>query len=208
MKALQIIVEGQTELDFVKELIMPYLASHHIFNVRPISLETSIGHKGGSITYERFRDNVIRLLRGKEDMIVTSLIDYYKLHSDFPAYEKARQIYAVTDKVACLEKAIADDIDDKRLMPYIQLHEFEVLLFSDMKGFQDIEMAESSRKAIAKIIADHPNPELINDGDTTAPSKRLKNLIPTYNKPLFGNYIALENSFEKPFRNALVSIHG
>jgi hypothetical protein len=47
--------------------------------------------------------------------------------------------------------------------------------------------------SLKSIIDSYPNPELINDGPETAPSKRLKNLILGYDKPLYGAYIALEN---------------
>ena len=35
-----------------------------------------------------------------------------------------------------LQQALADDIGDVRLMPYIQLHEFEAMLFCDLPAFE------------------------------------------------------------------------
>ena len=40
--------------------------------------------------------------------------------------------------------------------------------------------------AIAKIAADHPAPEDIDDGPMTAPSKRLREVFAAYQKPLHG----------------------
>ena len=77
------------------------------------------------------------------------------------------------------------------------MHEFEALLFTKWVGFADFQIPEANKKAIKKIIAEFPNPELINDRPQFAPSKRLENLIiPKYEKPFHGNYIALENGFD------------
>lgn len=47
MKRLFIVVEGQTEEAFVKELMMPYFMQNGIYDVRPVLIQTSKGHKGG-----------------------------------------------------------------------------------------------------------------------------------------------------------------
>ena len=47
MKRLFIIVEGQTEESFVKELLIPFFSQHGIYDVRPILIQTSEDHKGG-----------------------------------------------------------------------------------------------------------------------------------------------------------------
>lgn len=197
-KVLNIIVEGPTELEFVRECMMPYFADRNIFNVRPISIETRPGHKGGDVRYEgRFKPLVQTILRGKENLIVTSLIDYYKLDSDFPKYSEAKNISDVNQRVSFIEQACFENINDSRFLPYIQLHEFEALLFTKWDGFADFTITEGNKKKIKEIIRDFPNPELINDRPELAPSKRLINLItPRYEKPFHGNYIALENGFE------------
>jgi len=85
-------------------------------------------------------------------------------------------------------------INNDRFIPYIQLHEFEGLLFSDINGFNYIPNISANNKGQIQYIINHnPNPELINDGAATAPSVRLKNLIPRYKKTFHGPIIALEN---------------
>jgi hypothetical protein len=197
-KVLNIIVEGPTECEFVKDCMAPYWSAKQILEVRPIGLETSPGHKGGDVRYLRFKSHVERVLRGKEDMIVTSLIDFYQLRSDFPKYEAAQKISDKIDRVAFLEQACLEDIGDYRFVPYIQLHEFEALLFTKWDGFEFCGLSASSRTAIQAILQDYPNPELINDHPETAPSKRLIQLFAPakYKKPFHGNFIALENGFE------------
>jgi Domain of unknown function (DUF4276) len=84
------------------------------------------------------------------------------------------------------------------LRHYIQLHEFEALLFTKWDGFEFCGLSASARTAIQEILQDYPNPELINDHPQTAPSKRLIQLFAPakYKKPFHGNFIALENGFE------------
>lgn len=198
-KVLNILVEGQTEKEFVTNLMCPYLFDKFgISNVRPITIETSPGFKGGDVRYEaRYKKNVQRILRGKEDLLVTSLIDFYKLRNDFPNYEESKKLNNVVDRAKLIEDGCYKDLEDSRFIPYIQLHEFEGLLFSDNKGFDLIpDISETNKKELINIVQNFPNPELINEGIETAPSKRLLKLIPGYQKVLYGNMIALEIGFE------------
>jgi len=129
------------------------------------------------------------------------LIDFYRLRNDFPKFSEAQQFQNnPVQKVTFLEQACFDDINDRRFIPYIQLHEFEGLLFTKMDGFNNLpDLTEHSKIALEKIIQDFPNPEMINEGLRTAPSKRLLDLIPNYKKPLYGNYIILENGLDSVF---------
>lgn len=194
-KAIYILVEGPTETEFVNNLLYPHLLNNGVPVVRPIGIETSLGHKGGDVRYvARYKPQILDILRGQEDLLATSLIDFYQLRSDFPRYQEAQKITDVNQRVAFLEQACADDINDPRYIPYIQLHEVEGLFFTKTDGFNAIDdIPPRNRSELAQVVADHPNPELINEGALTAPGKRLCRLIPDYSKPLYGNYIALEN---------------
>ena len=55
MKRLYIIVEGQTEQEFVKTLIAPYLQKHEIFEVTPILIRTSKTGRGGFVNYQHLK---------------------------------------------------------------------------------------------------------------------------------------------------------
>ena len=198
-RALNILVEGQTEREFVRNLICPHLLKNDISNVRTITIETSPGFKGGDVRYNaRYKPNIQKLLRGQEDLLVTSLIDYYKLRNDFPNYTQSQTLATAEQKVSLIEKGCYDDINDQRFIPYIQLHEFEGLLFSDRKGFDELfpDLPNANRGELVETVGEFPNPELINDRPQFAPSVRLGRLIPNYEKPLFGNMIALENGFD------------
>ena len=138
-KLLNILVEGPTEKEFVTNLIYPYFLSKGLSNIRTITIETSPGFKGGDVRYQaRYKPNIERLLRGQEDLLVTSLIDYYKLRSDFPNFEESRILSTAEQKVTLIEKGCFQEIKDDRFIPYIQLHEFEGLLFSASNGFEQL----------------------------------------------------------------------
>jgi hypothetical protein len=189
-----IIVEGPTEEEFVNNSLSHHLAGLGIDNTLPILLETSPGFSGGDITYSRYSTNVRKLLLSDPNAVVTSLIDFFRLRSDFPGYAAAAAVTNKNDRVAFLENEIALDIPDERFLPYIQLHEFEGLLFSEMRGFQYVLRLDQQRlNKIHYVINHNPNPEMINDGPETAPSVRLKGLIPRYKKTFHGPLIALEN---------------
>lgn len=198
-KILQIIVEGKTEKEFVEKILYPYFFNNfRISNIRTITLETSKGYKGGNTKYSIFRNHVIRLLSGKETMMVTSLIDFYRLPNDFPNYEKSKTIKDPVKRVEEIEKACYEDISDKRFLPYFQLHEFEALLFSSIDEFNKIfDLKKGQIQSLEYIVKEFPNPELINQGGNTAPSKRLEKIFDGYQKSLHGIWLADEIGIEK-----------
>jgi len=197
-KVLQIIVEGKTEKEFVDKVLYFYLSNNFLINnIRTITLETSVGYKGGNTKYSIFRNHVIRLLSGKENMMVTSLIDFYRLPNDFPNYEKSKTIKDPVKRVEEIEKACYEDINDERFLPYIQLHEIEALLFSSIEEFEILKPDKDQIQSLEDIVKKFPNPELINQGGNTAPSKRLKKIFGDYQKSLHGIWLADEIGIEK-----------
>lgn len=193
MRGVYIIVEGQTEEEFVYTSLRPYLNTIGIYDVRAILVETSPGNKGGDLKFSRFKRNVENLLSRETDIIVTSLMDFFRLQNDFPKFEQAQNIANKQECVDFLESAISEQINNRRFIPYIQLHEFEGLLFSDKVGIEYIpNIPERNLTELHQTIESHPNPELLNDGAETAPSKRLTRLIPGYKKTLHGPLIADE----------------
>jgi hypothetical protein len=193
-----IVVEGDTEEEFVKDSVAPFLFQRHgIFDVRPIKVATSPGYKGGIGGYGKFRNDVTRYLKQEHDIVVTSLLDFFRLPPSFPAFKDSLKISDFADRIVFLEDAIAKDISDQMFLPYLQKFEFEALLFTDITGFEYCGITKSQKQELQKILADYPNPEDINDRPETAPSKRLQKIIPNYNKVLFGNVIIQEHGFPK-----------
>ena len=189
-KRIYFIVEGQTEESFVKEILSKYFLQYEIY-VYAIKIETSRGHKGGFVNYAHLkRDVEIRLKQMGNDIIVTTFIDFFRC-PELPDKDSYIHIKDHHEKVKQMEKVIKDDINDWRFIPYIQLHEFEALLFSSDKGFKEY-FSEEENKELISVINEFNNPEEINSNPEKAPSKRLMKIVTDYDKVIHGNIIALE----------------
>jgi len=185
MRRLVFIVEGATEIILVQNLIEPYLIKLGFTN--PINAQTIVTNrklhkKGGVGSYGKFKNEVNRTL-AQGNVIVTTMIDFYKLPSDFPSFSLN------SNQIEVIEKAIHQDFDfADNFTPYIQLHELEALMFSDRSGFELVIDDEHKLKQVDAIITQFPNPEDINNDPETAPSKRLKKIF-NYDKTGDGELI-------------------
>ncbi len=195
MKPLIIVVEGDTEEVFIKDILLPYFIEHEIYDVRAIKISTKAGFKGGFVNYDHLKRDVNRYLKERKNQIITTLVDYFRIPNNIPNYDKCEEIYFIDARIACLENSMREDFQTERFIPYIQKHEFEALLFSSNKGFAGLfeEIADDTQK----IIDQFPNPEEINDQPHTAPSKRLKKIKSDYDKVADGTLIALEIGIDK-----------
>ncbi len=196
MKRICILVEGQTEEQFINELLVPYFRNKGVYDVRPIKL-TGKKNEGGMKSYGKLRKDAHRLTH-EPDTVVSSMFDLFRIPKDMPSYSTVELITDPVTRVTEYEKAMFNNIGMINFVPYIQLHEMEGLLFTKVNGFVDVasltpDSKEERLGMIQEIIEQYPNPELINSGAATAPGKRLKKIFPNYEKPLHGNYIALDN---------------
>lgn len=201
MKRLHITAEGQTEEAFVNKTLKQHLAQFGVYaDVRCVltSRQYNMEFRGGMTTYQRAKNDIIRWLHEEihnTDVAYTTMFDFYALPEDFPGYSAAQRFQDPYQKVATIEQALAEDINDRRFIPYIQLHEFETLLFVDPQKFEIEYFDKPEGIAELRLIADsYGNPELINQGESTAPSKRIINVYGDYadNKPAIGSMIAQE----------------
>jgi hypothetical protein len=200
MKFLYIVVEGQSEEDFTYFILQPYFASLGFYNVIPVKIQTSKGFKGGFVNYRHLKNDVERLLK-HSGAIVTTLVDFFRLPNNTPHYEECMRGNNALIRVECLEQNIAKDIGfSDRFVPYIQKFEFEALYFSNPNVFEHIFNSEIKAK-IEEIRIQYPNPEDINQGVNSAPSKRLLSIIEGYNKVLSGRSIALDTGIEMMMNN-------
>jgi Domain of unknown function (DUF4276) len=195
MKRLIIICEGQTEQEFCKDVLFHYLLDRNIFIETPLIKKSG----GGIVGWFHLKNQIEIHLKQERETVVTTFIDYYGVKKKhlFPRWEESLIMHNPNGKIDFLENAMLVDIEQTlqfRFIPYIQLHEFEGLLFNDINVFKKlIEDAEFVDFDLLKsTIESYPNPELINDGYTTAPSKRLAYLIKGYNKIVHGSIIAKE----------------
>ncbi len=198
MKPLYVLVEGQTEEEFIKENLIPYFAEREIYEVHPIKISTKVGFKGGFVKYDHLKRDAINLLRQRNDSIISTFVDYFRIPNSLPNYDDCFKIHNVDNRIKCLETEISKDVGNDRFFPYIQKYEFEALLFSSNVGFENYYESKIAKET-AKIIEQYPNPEEINDKPTTSPSNRLLNIVPEYKKVLVGNIIALDIGIETMF---------
>jgi len=197
MTRVHIICEGQTEEQFVKKLLAPSFAEKGIF-LFAILLGRS-GHKGGRVEPQRLSEHVRNLLLGDKSAYCTTFFDFYALPSDFPGKAQAAKQASIRDKAACVQTELAQKLGEKlgqeplrRFIPYVQMYEFEGLLFSDPARFA-VGISQPRLAADFQKIRDQfPTPEEINDSPQTAPSKRIAKLLPRYQKPLQGVMAAQE----------------
>ncbi|WP_230469808.1 DUF4276 family protein [Lujinxingia vulgaris] len=190
------ICEGPTEETFVNEV----LDAH--FTPREIYLSARIigkpGHKGGRVGIQRLINDV-RAVLGDPSIYCTTLFDFYGLTADFPGKQYASTLPTPAGRSARLLDALTQSLRAqfsdqalRRFIPYVQMHEFEGLLFSDpvalARGIHQPQLAN----AFHGIRDAFATPEDINDSPQTAPSKRLADLYPPYDKVLFGSLAALE----------------
>lgn len=200
MARLYLFAEGQTEQTFADTLIKPHLALHEVFMNRPrlIAHARKKGqvHRGGGRNYAPMKNDILRSLKedSNSDVFFTTMIDLYAIHPDFPGLaESERMRQDPIRRVEFLEERFAEDIGDRRFIPYIQLHEYEAYLFSDPTCFEYLDAERTKEiEALRAIASQYQTPELINDGQQTAPSKRIIAQFPDYGKAksIFGPLLA------------------
>lgn len=177
---LHILCEGQTEERFVKDVLSPYLQQFNIYP-KPILLLTSKkkNTRGGMLSYIQARRDLALLQKqykdnSSEHHIFTTMFDYYALPDDFPAFEKSSRIKDVRERISYLENKFAEDLGCSFFIPYIQLHEFEALLFADISKLKTEYPLSDERIQILKAETDvYGDPEMINNSPESAPSKRI-----------------------------------
>jgi len=192
---LNFVVEGQTEETFVRDVLAEHLAVHGVYAVARC-VETSRTRlkifKGGMSTYARAKGDIERWLKEDRKAYLTTMFDLYGLPEDFPNMAKKSSVNDPHKKAQLIEKGIAADIPDPRLIPYIQVHEFEALLFC-APAITDAALgsppAVSKLKDLQQISGAFPSPEHIDEGSDTAPSKRIVQLYTAYRKQVFGPLI-------------------
>lgn len=192
MVRVLVLVEGQTEERFVIDVLTPYFEQKQIY-LSPKILTTKVvksgkDFKGGVSTFGQIEKH-LKILLGDGNAYVTTLIDYYGLPAETPGMSD-RPPGSPVERVSHVENAIHVKFhSDKRLIPYLMLHEFEALLFSDPA---ELAAAIPARNLLPDLIAAMAGlaPEHINETPSAAPSKRILRVIPGYRKVLHGTTTA------------------
>jgi hypothetical protein len=194
---LNITTEGQTEFRFVSDVLCKHLQPYDIYcDQRSVLTSKEYKKRGGMTNYAKAKNDILQWMKqeNQPDRRFTTMFDFYALPNDFPSFEEAKKLIDPYEKVKCIETAFAGDINDNRFIPYIQLHEFEALLFSELDVLlleYEERMAEvQNLKKQLSLAQYNNNPELINEKKETSPSHRIIAQIPEYQKVNSGSLIA------------------
>ena len=140
------------------------------------------------------------------------LVDYYGMPSDpkkggWPGRSQAsglkyphKAVFVQTAITADIQAELGKKWDARRFISFVIMHEFEGLLFSDCQKFAEGIGRTDLAANFQAIRKKFKSPEEINDSPATHPSQRVLELVPGYQKPLYGNLAALEIGFE-PMRS-------
>jgi len=195
LRRIIIICEGQTEQEFCKNILNEHFLNKSIYIQAPIVKKTA----GGIVGWNALKKQIENHLLQEKEIFVSTFIDYYGICQKHQ-YPQWQEIHKTAGKsksqiIDSLEQAMKDDIESQlqsRFIPYIQLHEFESLLFNNIQAFEKCFSKEefSNKQELIEVLRNYQNPEEINTENP--PSCRLKRVIKGYKKVLMGNFLALE----------------
>jgi hypothetical protein len=211
VKQLNVFCEGPTEQGFCSQVLQPHLFHRGDGIVHTLAVGRKDSHHvygiGRTSKYERVRKFILNTIkqRARANVYFTTLFDLYALPNDFPG-KNANVLNSSnpTPYVVALEKALEDDIKNSQFIPYLQLYEYETMLFADPDAFRlSFEHCDAEIEQLKTIAASVSSIEHINDGRETAPSKRIIKVIPEYDGrkssagPDIAKYIGLVTIREK-----------
>ena len=190
MARLIVQVEGVTEENFVNAVLRDHLIlhGHHEVSARRMGNARLREQRHGIKPWTVARKDIVTRLKENAAWLVTTFVDFYRLPLDWPGREAAAELQH-HQKGLTVENAIIEDLADTnnahRVIPFVMVHEFEALLFSDCAKFSEsLQRPELGNRLLA-IRNSFSCPEEINGSPETAPSKRLEALLP-YRKALDG----------------------
>ncbi len=171
-----VIVEGKTEQIFIDSILAPYLGSKNI-GMRATQVSKP-GQKGGDVRFVRVKKDIKNHLKQRPDTYVSTFVDYYGI-KEWPGLDKVTPQTAPAQIAKALNEAAIDKVADflpevqteRRFIPFIAVHEFEALLFSDAETLADLLSIDISK--VNDVLDEFGQPEAINNNPHTAPSKRL-----------------------------------
>lgn len=189
MSNIYLVVEGQTEQTFVRDILAPYMAISGVY-LHPAVIGR-FGHKGGNVKFDRACIDIRNYLRERRDTYVTTMFDFFRIDSQWPGKDQLNNSMNAEQKATALECATAVEINRlfpdcnpvQRFIPYIEMHEFEALLFSDTQVLSTVTGIPLS--TLDGILIECREPEEINSTPENAPSKRLEQLT-VYKKVAMG----------------------
>ena len=196
MARILVLVEGPTEENFVNWVLAPHLYAfgYTAVSARLLGNARQRSNRGGIKQWASTRLDIMNRLREDNAVLVTTMVDYYGLPETWPGRRESASLGNLRERADRVESDILADIagslggefEAQRFVPYVVMHEFEGLLFSDPVEFARSIGRSDLATSLQEIRAGFSSPEEINDSSETAPSRRVLDLYAGYQKPLMG----------------------
>ncbi len=191
------VVEGATEERFARSVLQPHLAQRDI-DLRAMQVLRGSGARGGGSSWQPWQKHLHHLLTSDRTAWVTTLIDLYAIPDDTPGWSPPGA--PGPQRADRMLQAIAAAFPGQRqLLPYIQVHEYEALLYSDLEVVRVTvldKVDEGDFASLVRNVAGQP-PEDIDDDPVSAPSKRLLHAVPGFSKDTDGVLAAREIGIDR-----------
>lgn len=186
---LAISVEGPTEYEFCQEVIRPHLQAFGVWAESKIVVTkrniAGPNAKGGSVSLDRVIAEVKPLLHSFDQ--VTTFYDYYGFRGRDPGESADTLCHRIAARLG----------QPSHLLPYVQVYEFEALLFSSPETVGDFLGCRPVATKMAEAVAACGSAEQVNDSPVTAPSRRMEqafadHLGQRYDKKYHGPLLLME----------------
>lgn len=133
---LNITSEGFSEERFVTDILRPHLLDFNVYvETRKVLTNRKLKKRGGIVGYIKFKNNITQWFNECPDVYHTTLIDLYGLKNNFPGYISTKTLQPY-NRIIEMENQLKDDLNFYKFIPYIQLHEYEALMYSDTKKWK------------------------------------------------------------------------
>ncbi len=191
-KKILVLVEGQTEETFVRDILYPYFFNNGLALIPKLATTKRVkvgpDFKGGIVSYNKVKNDLLRLLGDSSATAVTTMIDFYGFSSIVP-FRNEMQGNTCYERVDSLEVKFREDIDNLKFIPYLQLHEFEALIFVSPQITANAMLIPDKEQTINSIKNAFNSPEEIDDNPSTIPSRRIISVFKNYQKAWHGPMI-------------------
>jgi hypothetical protein len=185
-KRLVVYCEGQTEEMVVERLFRPHLQTCGVTVARPVLAATSLhpcGQRGGFVNWDAIQFDLRQVFASDadRDLRFTTLLDVYAMPPRALGLAGFSAPLTTIADVEAMERAIEGVFNEPRFTAYLQRHEFEALLLSDLDALERV--FHRHRPGLQQLRADlagFANAEDINHGAATHPSARLATAIVGY----------------------------
>ena len=207
MTRLLVSVEGETEERFVYEVLATHLYARGYTSVvaSPMGTAHQRSRRGGVKAWGGVLQDIVNKLKEDRGLIVSTMVDYYGMPRNWPGRAAVPPSGATPSQIAIpIERGMLDAVvsemgsgfDASRFVPYVMMHEFEAMLFSDCSGLA-VGIGRPDLVPRLQTIRDgFDTPEDIDDSPDSAPSKLIERLVGRYQKPYLGTAAAREIGLE------------